>query len=238
MPDYKPGFELSAGRAAIALPRIRWRLGLPADLGLSGPMAVSLALHAALILFAGVGSFKVSEAPLGIFIERLGVPGAGAPALNEFEVDYSLPSEVMLPTKKVKKTSPAVAKATLAEGGSGGGRLGNASFGASEGTMGDPNGVAMSARSRYLYELKLFFDQRKRYPSQARDLGQSGEVIVAFEILKDGKIQNVSLHTPSPFERLNRAALTLVQEAGSFKALPTELGDKWPLTVPIRYELN
>ena len=185
--------------------------------------------------------WNTSQQPLGILVERYGVPGAGMPATTEVDISYDLPSDVALPQKKKakKKVTEATPSTTTSDSQEGGGRLGNAKNGAASGAMGDPNGIAVSARTRYLYELKLFFDQRKRYPAQARELGHTGEVLVGFEVLADGKIQNVTIATASRHERLNQAALALVTTAGNFKPPPPELGGSpWKLTVPIRYELN
>lgn len=212
------------------------------NLGLSGPFAVSITAHLALIFLTAGGLWKASQQPYGILVERVGVPGGGAPVapLTEFDVDYSAPSDVALAKPKKKRAKAETAPQTeTPKAGEGGGKLGNAAHGAAEGVMGDPNGFVATTRQRYLYELKTFFDQRKTYPTAARTLGQTGQVEVAFQIKKDGTISEVTIVTPSGFERLNQAALLLVQNAKSFKPLPSELGmDTWKLSVPIRYELN
>ncbi len=241
MPECKLSSELtSSAEVSLRLPGLPFKLPSAADLGLTGPFAVSLLLHAGILVFTAAGfALKESTNPIGILVERAGVPGAGAPMISEIDVDYSLPSDVALPAKKKKKAKPAIAKAVPEEGAEGGGRLGNASHGATEGVMGDPNGIVASTRQRYLYELKVFFDQRKRYPTQARELGQTGEVLVGFEIQSDGRIDHIAITAASAHERLNQAALTLVRTAGLFKPLPPELGAvPWKLSVPIRYELN
>ena len=188
------------------------------------------------------GLWNASRQPYGILVERVGVPGGGAVVapLTEFDVDYSAPSDVALPKPKKKKAKVDTTKQSQTpKAGEGGGKLGNAAHGAADGVMGDPNGIVVSTRTRYLYELKTFFDQRKTYPAAARTLGQAGQVEIAFQIKKDGTISEVTIVTPSGFERLNQAALALVQNAKSFKPLPTELGmELWKLSVPIRYELN
>ncbi len=240
-----PVFKLNSNAETMPFARLALlRFPSPSELGLTGPFALSLALHGAVILFT-TASWMVhkSQAPIGILVDRYGIPGAGAPAVSEIDIDYSLPSDVALPAKKKKlKKAVPLAKTKPEEGSEGSGRLGNATTGSASGVMGDPNGIVVSTRQRYLYELKTFFDQRKRYPAQARELGQTGEVAVAFELNNDGTIANVALTTPSRHERLNQAALTLVKTAGNFKPLPAELqnpgGTPWKLTVPIRYELN
>lgn len=213
----------------------------PGDVGLSGPFALSLLIHTALAFVTLGGMLQASKQPFGVRIERVGVPGGGAPAivLSEFDVDYSLPSDVALPKKKRKKATPVPLPKDETVSPEGGGRLGNATHGSESGVMGDPNGIQVSVRERYLYELKTFFDQRKTYPTSARTLGQTGQVEISFQIKKDGSVVDVAIAKPTTYERLNQAALALVKDAKSFKPIPTELGvESWKLTVPIRYELN
>ncbi len=211
-------------------------------MGLSGPFAISVLLHGSLLFLSLGGLWRSSPQPYGVLVERVGIPGGGKPiaVISEFEVDYALPSDVALaPRKKNRKIKPVLEATEETRANESGGRLGNALHGADSGLMGDPNGIQVSTRDRYLYELKTFFDQRKTYPTSARTLGQTGQVEIAFEIEKDGSIGKVVIVTPSTYERLNQAALALVQNAKTFKPLPSELGvETWKLTVPIRYELN
>jgi protein TonB len=117
--------------------------------------------------------------------------------------------------------------------------IGNSSIGTSNlGEVGDPNGAEATKLQRYLYELKLLIESHKRYPAQARVLGQEGKVIIKFVITKDGSVSDVTLEKPSHFQKLNDAALKLVEEIKKYKEIPTEFGkEKWVLTVPISYSL-
>jgi protein TonB len=119
-------------------------------------------------------------------------------------------------------------------------QLGNATTSsAGSGPLGDPNGVAVQATERYLYELKLLIEQRKIYPAQARMMGQTGKVVVRFVVHQDGTIDQAEIIEASPFTKLNEAALKLIQNVKQFKAIPAEIGkDQWILNVPIHYTLN
>ncbi len=234
---------MGSGESALAparLPFVWSGEGLFQQPALFGPFALSIGLHAALLFVSVAGILgKPNQNPLGILVERYGVPGAGVPAISEVDISYDAPSDVSLGKKKKKTKVIPAASQVPSEGNAGGGKLGNTTTGAASGVMGDPNGIVVSTRARYLYELKVFFDQRKQYPSAARTLGQTGQVAVAFEIQKDGTFSNIVVVGPTAFDRLNLAALALVRGAGRFKPLPPELENSpWKLTVPIRYELN
>jgi len=107
------------------------------------------------------------------------------------------------------------------------------------GQVGDPNGREASISEHYLYELKLVIEQNKIYPKPARMAGHEGKVTVAFTILKDGSITDIKLLEACPFSKLNEAAVKLIENIKTFKAIPEELGrDSWSLNVPIQYSLN
>ncbi len=122
----------------------------------------------------------------------------------------------------------------------GGGSLGNSVAGHhGQGQVGDPNGIEASIQEHYLYELKLFIEQNKIYPKQARMSGHEGKVTVSFTILKDGTITDIKLKESCPFSKLNEAALKLIETIKKFKAIPIELErETWSLNVPIQYSLN
>ena len=110
---------------------------------------------------------------------------------------------------------------------------------ASSGLAGVPDGVAAGIRERYLFELRLLIDREKKYPLAAKEMRQQGRVEVAFLVTTEGKFQGVEVVGQSPFERLNKAALALVEGVGAFRPLPNELGSA-PLRVslPIDYVLK
>lgn len=91
-------------------------------------------------------------------------------------------------------------------------------------------------RSQYKAQLRSKIEENKHYPSMSRRLGQEGTVVVAFTLLKDGHIINITIDTPSPFERLNASALEAVKKVKRFLPIPDELGEnKMDIKVPIKF---
>lgn len=117
--------------------------------------------------------------------------------------------------------------------------FGVASGAADSGRLGTANGTSASEKERYSYELRLLLESRMVYPPLSRKLKESGEVLVAFEILKDGRIQEVKVKNASRHARLNQAALSLVNELGKYRPLPDSVGvASLQLEMPLRYEVN
>lgn len=91
-------------------------------------------------------------------------------------------------------------------------------------------------RSQYKAQLRSRIEENKHYPPMSRRLGQEGTVVVAFTLLKDGHIIDITLDTPSPFERLNASALEAVKKVKRFLPIPDELGEKkMDIKVPIKF---
>lgn len=91
-------------------------------------------------------------------------------------------------------------------------------------------------RSLYKAQLRSKIEENKSYPPMSRRLGQEGTVVVAFTLLKDGHIIDVTLDTPCEFERLNASALEAVKKVKRFLPIPDELGEKkMDIKVPIKF---
>lgn len=147
------------------------------------------------------------------------------------------------PSKNAIKTfeAPAVATAPQALGaGQGEHREGQA--GSSTGTGSGPSmegsatGRAATLRDLYKSELRTKIDSNKTYPLMSRRLGQTGTVVVAFTIDKDGSITDVRIEDPAPFAPLNSSALEAVNKIRKFKPIPAELNEeKMELQIPIKF---
>jgi TonB family protein len=95
---------------------------------------------------------------------------------------------------------------------------------------------AADALSLYKSELRAIIDQNKYYPPLSRRLGQTGVVVVAFTLLKDGHIIDVRIDQPSRYERLNHSALDAVRKVVRFKPIPVEIGEnKMDIKVPVKF---
>ena len=104
--------------------------------------------------------------------------------------------------------------------------------------VGDPNGIDVTSKERYKYELKLFIDNNKEYPRLALKQGQEGQVKVSFVVNRNGTITNVKLLKSCPFARLNEATLDFFRRFNAFKEFPDELSDPHlELTYLIDYKL-
>jgi len=99
--------------------------------------------------------------------------------------------------------------------------------------------VSQDLKQIYLSELRAYIDRSKTYPIQARRLGQTGRVQVSFTVTAEGHIIDAKLIGPSPFQRLNEAALATVADVRRFRPIPPELGvAKLTVDVPLEYKLN
>lgn len=95
-----------------------------------------------------------------------------------------------------------------------------------------------TVKERYLSDLKQFFQRLLVYPSASTALRERGRVEVAFNIGRDGVITGVTLHKPCSFQRLNQAAISLVQRAGKFRPFPAQMSEQsLRLAIPIDYEI-
>lgn len=94
-------------------------------------------------------------------------------------------------------------------------------------------------------ELQAFFnslradiERRKPYPKMAKRLRQTGEVILRFEISRDGKIKNVIVDEPSRYRSLNEAAQKLISNLkGSYPLPSTIQANAISIRLPVNYSL-
>ncbi len=95
------------------------------------------------------------------------------------------------------------------------------------------------AENVYLDRLKAAIEAQKRYPAIARRLGQSGRVLLGFTLDQNGAIVAVRVVESTPHERLNRAALEILERIGRFDPIPETLRrERWHITVPILYDIT
>ncbi len=117
-------------------------------------------------------------------------------------------------------------------------------FGAVEGTslqgeLGTADGVRIGARDRYLSDLRTTLEARKKYPPLSRRMAESGRVLIRFQIARDGQFSNVTVLKSSGYERLNSAALALVQELARYREFPSAIMESsLSVEIPIDYVLD
>jgi len=101
------------------------------------------------------------------------------------------------------------------------------------------NNQQTTIENDYLAKVKAIIEKNKVYPKVAKRLHQTGKVVVAFDILKDGKVINIKIVENSKFEKLDSASIELLAKIGFFEAIPNELNRAvWNLTIPIHYQIN
>lgn len=95
------------------------------------------------------------------------------------------------------------------------------------------------AMQKFFYQLRMDIEKNKRYPKKAKRFRHRGEVAVKFAISKQGKISNVQLEKPSPYETLNQSAQNTVNSILSNNyPLPAEVSaSQIQVILPIRYSL-
>lgn len=84
-------------------------------------------------------------------------------------------------------------------------------------------------------KIKRAIDRKNKYPSIARKRGLEGEVIVEFIIYENGKVGEIQVTKPCPYEPLNIAAVNAIKKAqNEFPGLssPTKI------EIPIVYKLD
>jgi protein TonB len=78
-----------------------------------------------------------------------------------------------------------------------------------------------------------------RYPSEARDLELTGEVVVEVTVDRQGALRHARLRGACPHTLLCDDALRTVRAAAPFAPLPPDLlGDAVPIDVPLRYDFE
>lgn len=91
----------------------------------------------------------------------------------------------------------------------------------------------------YLSKVRAKIEQNKVYPKVAKRLNQTGKVHISFDILKNGKIENIRIIEKSKFERLDQASIEVLTKIVSFEAIPSELNKTvWNISIPINYQMN
>ena len=105
-------------------------------------------------------------------------------------------------------------------------------------TSGISGTEAATIKDVYIAEIRSKIEANKSYPLVSRRMGQTGIVIVAFTLLKDGSIMDLHVHKSSQFERLDASAVDAVRKVGRFNPIPHELREsQLDITVPVKFYL-
>lgn len=93
--------------------------------------------------------------------------------------------------------------------------------------------------SEYATELIAALNQLKEYPPFSKERRETGQVQLSFKLRKNGEITEIKILQPSPYQRLNDAAVNTVQKLKRFKPVPDEVskGD-WNVILPIEFKVS
>ncbi len=183
--------------------------------------------HAILLLGA---LFHLNLDPVSTSFKKMGPEVLNLKVLSNvvkssFSLDQSL-KEKKTPSS-LKMPSPLISEAPLTH---------DSSSDAAPMSAGSPLVGKEDALALYKAELRALIDKNKSYPPLSKRLGQTGIVVVAFTLLKDGHIIDVRLVKPSRYERLNFSALEAVKKVEKFKPIPLEIGElKMDIKVPVKF---
>lgn len=184
-------------------------------------------LHAGVVAFFALRVIPFARPiPIGVDIKyggeieaelrKASPPSSAASSMRKEDGDVTVKTSQRRPQPKPASVSPASATSK---------------------PIGRQDGVAASELEHYLYELEQFLQSRLVYPQAAKRLHQVGTVVVSFRVAADGSIGEAAIMEPCASGVLNQAAQDLVNRAGKFKPLPSELKNAGRFEVPIRYRL-
>lgn len=108
-------------------------------------------------------------------------------------------------------------------------------------SSGPGNGTGESTeqlRSRYRAEhfayIKKIIEENLVYPPRAQRLGMSGRVVVVFEVLNSGKVQNIRIAKSTGHEILDENVVETIRKVEPFPKPPVPV----KLTIPFTYGLE
>ncbi len=102
---------------------------------------------------------------------------------------------------------------------------------------GDPEARARETDA-YIQAVLDLINRRKTYPRESLDREEEGRVLIGVSIDADGKILEAHIEDPSPFQRLDNAALKTVHDILSFPPLPPVIEAPLHLHIPILFRLE
>jgi protein TonB len=94
-------------------------------------------------------------------------------------------------------------------------------------------------KSEYMAGLYKILSQHKRYPRMAKRRHHEGVAHVHFRLLKNGKIESVSLVKACGHKSLDEAAIKLIKSIEAYKPIPDEVSRvAMNIKIPITYSLK
>jgi TonB family protein len=102
-----------------------------------------------------------------------------------------------------------------------------------------PNFTDEGALRTYKNRLGRIIARVKKYPNASRAKREEGQVVVRFNILRNGEVEKLRWLKKSPYDRLNQEALDAVKRSAPFAELPSEIpGPYLEIELPFSFKLN
>jgi protein TonB len=155
---------------------------------------------------------------------------------------FAKPGESIQPP--AEQSSTATAKTM--NGGSGttgsnqtGGNSGSGSTGSnqSRGNSGTGNSgekLTSTYRAEHFAYIKHIIEQNISYPKRAQRMGWTGRIVVSFDVLKNGHVQDIRIVKSSGYELLDSNLVETIRKVEPFPRPPVSV----TLNMPITYELR
>lgn len=96
----------------------------------------------------------------------------------------------------------------------------------------------VSVSSRWQGELAAWVRARTRYPTEAKQRGEQGAVVISFTVGRDGQVLDALLRQRSGSESLDQAALAIFRAARVPAFPPDMAAAQVTISVPVRYRLE
>lgn len=94
-------------------------------------------------------------------------------------------------------------------------------------------------RKSYKSRLIEAIDKNKRYPRASKRLGEEGDVLVSFTVLKNGTFKDIEILTSSNKRRLDKAARKAVELTKAFEPFSKDIKEKFlKIKLRMRFELD
>ncbi len=96
-----------------------------------------------------------------------------------------------------------------------------------------------NSTEKYLAIIRDRIASKQLYPPQSRIFKEEGVVSLKITVQKDGSLAKIEVVQPSPYKRLNDAAIRAVAKAAPFAQFPSDISyEYWIITLPVRFMLS
>lgn len=100
-------------------------------------------------------------------------------------------------------------------------------------------GGSPGAEASYASVVLAWLEKHKQYPRISRRRREEGVILLFIAIDADGHVLEVRLEEPSRFDRLNDAALDMVERANPLPPIPADMAQsRLELLVPVQFFMN